>query len=129
MKANEAAYQFNEFQLKWLEALESGEYEQGKEKLFDGSGYCCLGVGCDVLGIEPHEDDGAYMFDGENVYAPKSLISALRLNSRTGAFRNYNRFDVGAISVPSLTSANDEGATFADIAAFIRANPEKVFQP
>jgi hypothetical protein len=29
---------------KWLAALRSGEYEQTKRTLFDGTGYCCLGV-------------------------------------------------------------------------------------
>jgi len=30
-----------EAQEKWLQALESGEYEQGVGALFDGEGYCC----------------------------------------------------------------------------------------
>lgn len=33
----------------WLKALRSGEYEQTRETLFDGKGYCCLGVLCDVM--------------------------------------------------------------------------------
>lgn len=37
-----------ELQLKWIEALESGEYKQGKGQLRDGDQYCCLGVACDV---------------------------------------------------------------------------------
>ncbi|MFN0318542.1 MAG: hypothetical protein ACKVQA_26245, partial [Burkholderiales bacterium] len=47
-----------ELQTKWVEALESGKYEQGRECLcsivtpFDVKQYCCLGVGCDVLKYE-----------------------------------------------------------------------------
>lgn len=29
---------------KWVQALRSGEYEQGKQYLCDGTKYCCLGV-------------------------------------------------------------------------------------
>lgn len=29
---------------KWLEDLRSGEYQQCRAKMTDGSGYCCLGV-------------------------------------------------------------------------------------
>lgn len=41
---------------KWLEALRSGEYKQGrrrlKTKLSDGSyEYCCLGVLCEITGL------------------------------------------------------------------------------
>ena len=39
-----------EVKAKWLEALRSGEYKQGRMKLkneYNGS-YCCLGVLCDV---------------------------------------------------------------------------------
>jgi hypothetical protein len=38
------------FTEKWLEALRSGDYPQGKDWLFDGEGYCCLGVACMLIG-------------------------------------------------------------------------------
>ena len=34
---------------KWVLALRSGEYSQTKSKLEDDSGYCCLGVACDIF--------------------------------------------------------------------------------
>lgn len=34
---------------KWIEALRSGEYKQGKQMLYRNGRYCCLGVGCVVL--------------------------------------------------------------------------------
>jgi hypothetical protein len=39
-----------EFVLEWIEALESGEYRQGRGSLrtYDDK-YCCLGVACDLL--------------------------------------------------------------------------------
>lgn len=36
----------------WLEALRSGDYEQGEEYLFDGERYCCLGVACTLNGVD-----------------------------------------------------------------------------
>lgn len=35
---------------KWLAALRSGDYAQTRNALRDRSGYCCLGVLCDVVG-------------------------------------------------------------------------------
>ena len=39
---------------KWVAALRSGKYKQGKEVLRDGDRYCCLGVLCEVeTGAKP----------------------------------------------------------------------------
>lgn len=35
--------------LKWIKALRSGDYKQGKNTLQDHNGYCCLGVACDIF--------------------------------------------------------------------------------
>lgn len=37
-----------EVKKKWLEALRSGKYKQGKGKLKRSDTYCCLGVLCDL---------------------------------------------------------------------------------
>lgn len=42
-----------EIKQKWVEALRSGKYTQSRSRLRSDSGYCCLGVLCDV--IEPAE--------------------------------------------------------------------------
>lgn len=47
---------------KWIAALRSGEYKQGQSSLFDGKGYCCLGVlatiqGCDIEKAIPDPDE------------------------------------------------------------------------
>jgi len=34
---------------RWIAALDSGDYKQGKGALQTKAGYCCLGVACDVL--------------------------------------------------------------------------------
>lgn len=42
-----------EFKAKWVQALRSGKYKQCRETLFDGVGYCCLGVACKITGNRP----------------------------------------------------------------------------
>ena len=37
-----------EIKQKWINALRSGEYEQGRKSLRDRNKYCCLGVLCDL---------------------------------------------------------------------------------
>jgi hypothetical protein len=39
----------NELQSKWIDALRSGEYSQATHQLRSETGFCCLGVLCDVL--------------------------------------------------------------------------------
>jgi hypothetical protein len=40
---------------KWIAALRSGDYKQGKMQLFDGERHCCLGVLCIVINKENPE--------------------------------------------------------------------------
>lgn len=42
---------------KWIQALRSGKFKQGKGRLESSGGYCCLGVACKVL---IHEDNLSY---------------------------------------------------------------------
>ena len=44
-------YILNADQEKWLTALESGEYKQCIRALFDGVGFCSLGVACVAIGM------------------------------------------------------------------------------
>lgn len=43
-----------ELKQKWVDALRSGEYKQSPGQLYNSANdtYCCLGVLCDVTGIE-----------------------------------------------------------------------------
>ncbi len=49
---------------KWLKALRSGEYEQTIEVLHDNTGYCCLGVLCDISGLGEWDTD-VYLIDND----------------------------------------------------------------
>lgn len=54
-----------EIKEKWLEALRSGEYKQGREHLRDESNqFCCLGVLCDI--VDPKGWTDAFSFRGSS---------------------------------------------------------------
>src|SRR4051794_35352962 len=47
----------NELTQKWVDALRSGKYKQGKGLLRDfNDNYCCLGVLCEIAGISASLD-------------------------------------------------------------------------
>lgn len=57
--------------LRWIEALRSGEFEQGTNCLADEEEpgrmcYCCLGVANHVFGLGVPEDEGGLYFEDEN---------------------------------------------------------------
>lgn len=37
---------------EWLAALRSGKYEQARSMLYNGKGYCCIGVLCSIQGAD-----------------------------------------------------------------------------
>jgi hypothetical protein len=39
------------YKASWLTALRSGQFEQGRGALQNGSKYCCLGVLCRIAGV------------------------------------------------------------------------------
>lgn len=78
---------------KWVEALRSGKYEQGKYYLSDGGKFCCLGVLCDVRGLRPERNSDLY------AYPLRDVLS-------------FHDCEV-------LAGMNDRGKSFAEIADYI----------
>lgn len=118
-----------EAQEKWLQALESGQYKQGKDVLRDDEDcFCCLGVACDLF-IPETVDQGGYGYwygegaDCEDSVAPKSVVEKLHLLSQNGKIAGRDEYEPNSC----LAQLNDNGQTFKQIAAFIRENPEKIF--
>jgi hypothetical protein len=100
-----------ELKSKWVEALRSGNYEQGRGLLRAEDQYCCLGVLCEVAGIECtlSESDGVYAFDGESQLPRDDTYNALGLSSKIGE---------------NLAYKNDYGRSFSEIADYIEQSPE-----
>lgn len=114
-----------ELKAKWIEALRSGRYKQGRGGLRDGDNcYCCLGVLADL--VDPHgwsthaehqfsHDRDFYSHRGEPEMLPSVTLSALGL-------------DVGDVAC-ILASKNDgddhkeiEPHNFEQIADWIETN-------
>jgi hypothetical protein len=87
-----------EVKAKWLEALRSGEYNQGRNKLRTAEGLCCLGVLCEIAikdgVLKPYdvvvfEESGIHHYGGEDCYPPESVIDWSGLANR-GIYRDGN---------------------------------------
>lgn len=109
-------------QEKWLAALESGEWKQGRGKLRsdDDNRFCCLGVGADVAKLEwVKTAHGHFAVLGEIGQAPQTLQDWLGLRDSLGS----------AVGLDiCLTEMNDNGKSFKKIAKFVRGNAEAVFK-
>lgn len=143
-------YAFTSEQLEWLDALESGKYEQGKTFLNKNNKFCCLGVACDLfaekLGLVIENDDGIIGYankvedqsqrwesDYTSTTLPKPIMELLKIRDNCGEFINKtviaSKNDYGTMSYGSLAGMNDSGNfSFKDIAEYIRNNPENVFK-
>jgi hypothetical protein len=106
-----------EIRAKWVAALRSGKYKQGRKALRDGDTFCCLGVLCDlavragVAGATAPDSDaggelgGWWSYDGRVDYLPESVMDWAGL-----ATPNPNSGD------EFLAEYNDSGWSFARIA-------------
>lgn len=112
----------------WLEKLRSGDFKQGKQSLKTADSatnevtHCCLGVLCEaalkvgVLDREEKQAHGGFRFilrdptDSYDLrYGTMPGLAVLEWADLIQGFDGY------------LASANDKGATFEEIAAFVEA--------
>lgn len=110
---------------RWVKALRSGDYPQGKEALAQDGKFCCLGVLCDLAakaGVvkEYTYDYGrgptvVYGAEGTTALLPKEVMKWAGLNT-PGPHINESE---------SLTGMNDTfGADFNTIADAIENTPD-----
>jgi hypothetical protein len=99
---------------KWVDALRSGEYQQGQYCLRTDNGFCCLGVLCDLYGKENNvewdlvNDDGNYEFHYQSERLPLFVVEWAGVEN-----------DNPEICETSLSELNDKGSTFNEIADLI----------
>lgn len=94
-----------DFKQKWVAALRSGEYKQGKYVLYCRAidSFCCIGVAGKIKGVSLEEMEGKSNPGSDKVY--KSCIN------------------LGDSFVRTLTLMNDyQGKSFSDIADWIEQN-------
>lgn len=123
----------NENAKKWVEALRSGEYQQGTKFLCKDGKYCCLGVLCDLAvkeGIVKFDDmvePEVRYFGGNCDVLPQAVQSWVGLKNALGAYDTY--FAFGTIMQDSLASLNDvEMLKFNEIADFIEEHADLLFE-
>jgi len=97
----------------WLEALRSGKYKQAVGQLREGNHFCCLGVLCDLYGKEKGKK-------WKNVATHPSFLNDLHLLPfqviKWCGLKDYDPIGVGG---KSLSTMNDRGKSFKEIADFI----------
>ena len=98
---------------KWVAALRSGEYKQGRGQLRKGKYFCCLGVLCN-LHAESHLDIAAKQmrpsrYMGHGGVLPQAVMEWSGVDAANG------RLPDGSL----LDEHNDTGASFAKIATLI----------
>lgn len=101
---------------RWVEALRSGRYRQGKQrlKLTDAGGnisYCCLGVACDI--VDPTKWALTYgprfwSYGADTIMLPDSIERLYGLTHK---------------DQQELMALNDSDKTFDTIAAYIESLP------
>lgn len=87
----------------WVEALESGEYEQCQDKLSDGEGFCCLGVYAKINNI-PFE-----VFEGDRLEDQANEMAYSKIEKHMSKKVNKSGLEM-----------NDMGYSFKEIAQMIR---------
>lgn len=121
---------------KWVTALRSGQFKQGKSHLKYDTDYsregdarhCCLGVACDLAianGVEMETSrrfNGQYIFGGTSKTLPNEVTDWLGITD-ANPFVNVPPEYVppGFVGVPQerLALLNDSGVEFERIATFI----------
>ena len=126
-----------EVKQKWIDALRSGKYEQGSEKLRSVTGYCCLGVLCDIYAqehntqwefrgdeeINPQSQDYWY-FDEHSEFLPESVMNWAELKTHNPTVRvdvEDNDDEDNWYYKDELSDINDSGYDFSQIANIIEA--------
>lgn len=112
---------------KWVEALRSGKYEQGKYDLRYDNKFCVLGVACDLMVKEELIKErymgwGAYEYGGQSRILCKSAAQWLGLCSLIGSYGGCS-----SDLMNSLSWDNDRGLSFSQLADLIESEPEGLF--
>lgn len=106
---------------RWVEALRSGRYKQGKNALRQDEKFCCLGVLCN-LHAEDHPKIAVKELD-PNVYMGDSSLLANPVRQWAGMQTEDGSLSesigICGLNFGSLAQANDNGVTFANIADWI----------
>jgi len=106
---------------KWVDALRSGKYKQGRYQLNDGTGLCCLGVGCEVakdngIGVRKESYYRGFSYDTHRVSMPAAVCNWLHLfRDKLAVLMRLNDDDL--LSFPQIAAFIEEHAKELGVAA------------
>lgn len=110
---------------RWADALESGEFQQGRGSLRCGDEFCCLGVLCELAVregvIEPADqlpESHLYRYDGMTSFPTRKVCEWAGI--RRDIILELDFADTFPTPILDLARMNDRRAPFADIAREIR---------
>lgn len=106
----------------WPDALESGEFKQGRGELYSGpknmsGAYCCLGVACELLSRMRLLPRREWITDTR---LPEKACTLLGINDLGHHRRTILVGGKRVSDETSLANINDSGVPFKQIAALIR---------
>lgn len=112
-----------EVKARWVAALRSGKYRQTRMALKDRTGYCCLGVLCDLYAKELGMAWKATQLS-ERADQPRNFLADTALPSAQVLIWSGLDTDRDVLiggERESLYDHNDHGRTFAEIADAVEA--------
>lgn len=111
---------------KWVQALKSNKYSQTKGTLKDSYGYCCLGVLCEISKISDwklidNHHISKYKYNDSSMIGllPEEVRKWADIKTTDGTFIQNNKQLI-------LTTLNDDGVSFNEIADIIEKNWESI---
>ena len=108
---------------RWIRALRSGEYKQTQGSLRDNSGFCCLGVLCElavrakVIGKPQQQHNDTFLYGKNEFVLPRKVREWAGLKDSSGKYGEN-----------SLVDLNDNGSRFKTIAKIIEKKPKGLFK-
>lgn len=123
---------FKDKAMELVKALRSGKYKQGVGNLRSNGKYCCLGVACEISGLSKFKSTPIGVDADSYLQCRGALPEEVRdyydFRNHCGEYnptlaKQVKSFDPN-ITTGALTTLNDSGATFEQIADFIELNWE-----
>ena len=125
---------------EWVKALRSGNYQQGRHALRSGKDgdqdkFCCLGVACDIFEshlqldvVKRYINDELFdvAYSGQSTVLPQSVANTVGLKTREGRL-TLPTDGMEGHEYETLTSINDSGATFQEIADILEKYESLLF--
>lgn len=110
---------------RWVKALRSGKFKQGKGALCSDNKYCCLGVLCEInkRHVSKEESGGLVRYEYSQTVLPSRIKSYVGVWSDVGSFRDSKAENI----IPSCATMNDcDARSFTEIADIIEQNYKRL---